>query len=133
MTKNSNWGKYGPKIPKSGPFFQKSCFVTFFDLLQTSLMQKNQRNPMIGSPGKLRTDERTNGHGQTDDQPPKLGGSKKLFLECYDHHQNQPDMILTIIINRKFQTQISRKRRPLSTCESSHWKEEAKIQNPGNF
>ena len=29
--------------------------------------------------------------------------------------------------------QISRKRRPLSTCETSHWKEEAKIRNFEKF
>ena len=29
--------------------------------------------------------------------------------------------------------QISRKRRPLSTCETSHWKEEAKIRKFEKF
>ena len=35
--------------------------------------------------------------------------------------------------NFKFQTRISRKWRPLSTCETSHWKEEAKIRISEKF
>ena len=44
MTKNSNLGKFVPKIPKFAPFFRKSGFVTFFYLLQTNLTQKSKKS-----------------------------------------------------------------------------------------
>lgn len=51
-----NMNKFGPIF-----FSQKSCFVTFLDSLQVSLMQqKKTGNPNIGFREKVVTDERTN-------------------------------------------------------------------------
>ena len=42
-------------------FFQKSENVTFLDLLKAKLMQKNQKNLMMGSMRTFVTDRRTDG------------------------------------------------------------------------